>query len=67
MEKQLRRDISVKYIKVNELNPAVYNPRKYDKKSADQLKESITKFGLVDPIIVNEAPERKNIVDIFDS
>ncbi len=62
MEKQLRRDISVKYIKVSELNPAVYNPRKHDKKSADQLKESITRFGLVDPIIVNEAIERKNIV-----
>jgi DNA modification methylase len=62
MEKQLRRDISVKYIKVSELNPAVYNPRKHDKKSADQLKESITKFGLVDPIIVNEAIDRKNIV-----
>lgn len=62
MEKQLRRDISVTYIKVSDLNPAVYNPRKHDKKSADQLKESITKFGLVDPIIVNEAPERKNIV-----
>lgn len=62
MEKQLRRDISVKFIKVSELNPAVYNPRKHDKQSADQLKESITKFGLVDPIIVNEASERKNVV-----
>ncbi len=62
MQKQLRRDISVTYIKVSDLNPAVYNPRKHDKNAADQLKESITKFGLVDPIIVNEAPERKNIV-----
>lgn len=62
MQKQLRRDISVTYIKVSDLNPAVYNPRKHDKQSADQLKESITKFGLVDPLIVNEAPERKNTV-----
>lgn len=58
----MSKQIQITQVFIKELNPAAYNPRKHDKQSADQLKESITKFGLVDPIIVNEAPERKNIV-----
>lgn len=58
----MSKQIQITQVSITELNPAAYNPRKHDKQSADQLKESITKFGLVDPIIVNEAPERKNIV-----
>ena len=58
----MSKQIQITQVSIKELNPATYNPRKHDKKSADQLKESITKFGLVDPIIVNEATERKNIV-----
>lgn len=58
----MSKQIQITQVSIKELNPAVYNPRKHDKQSADQLKESITKFGLVDPIIVNEASERKNVV-----
>lgn len=58
----MSKQIQITQVSIKELNPAAYNPRKHDKESADQLKESITKFGLVDPIIVNEAVERKNIV-----
>ena len=39
-----------------------YNPRKWDDDAAKQLSESIKRFGLVDPIIVNSAPNRKNII-----
>ncbi|MFZ2663831.1 MAG: ParB N-terminal domain-containing protein, partial [Patescibacteria group bacterium] len=49
-------------IKINELKFATYNPRKWSKEAINNLTESITRFGLVDPIIVNSAPERKNIV-----
>lgn len=41
-------------IKIEKLKPAVYNPRQISKKDYNELKKSITKFGLVDPIIVNE-------------
>ncbi len=58
----MSKQIQITQVSIKELNPAAYNPRKHDKQSADQLKESITKFGLVDPIIANEAPERKNVV-----
>lgn len=49
-------------IKIDELKPAEYNPRKWPKKAVDDLTNSIKEFGLIDPIIVNSAPERKNIV-----
>lgn len=41
-------------IKISKLKAATYNPRQISTKQYKDLKKSITKFGLVDPIIVNE-------------
>ena len=49
-------------IKTKDLIPADYNPRMMDEKSAKDLEESITEFGLVDPIIVNKYKGRENII-----
>lgn len=49
-------------IKISELKLATYNPRKWSREATNNLTESISKFGLVDPIIANSAQERKNIV-----
>lgn len=49
-------------IPVEELHPAAYNPRKWDGEAMGQLKESLRRFGFVDPVIANSAPERKNII-----
>lgn len=49
-------------VPVNELNPAPYNPRKRPPKAVKDLTESIKRFGMVDPILVNSAPNRRNIV-----
>ena len=49
-------------VPINELRGSEYNPRKHSKEQADQLKESIRRFGLVDPIIANSATERKSVV-----
>ncbi|MBP6989317.1 DNA modification methylase [Candidatus Shapirobacteria bacterium] len=54
--------IEVKYVPVNSLLPAEYNPRKHDKKAEEDLTESIKRFGLVDPLIVNSNENRANIV-----
>jgi DNA modification methylase len=54
--------LKVEFVKVSELKPSVYNPRKWDDKIISDMTESITRFGLCDPLIVNGAPERKNIV-----
>jgi len=53
---------TVQNIKISELNPAPYNPRKWTDSATEQLTESIKRFGLVDPILVNGAPKRKNVV-----
>lgn len=42
-----------KKINLVELNPATYNPRKISETAFEELRESIDKFGFVDPIIVN--------------
>ena len=55
-------NIEVVYRPITSLNPAEYNPRKHTKEQAKQLKESIERFGFVDPIICNSAKERENIV-----
>lgn len=54
--------ITIVEVPINELRAAEYNPRKHDKEQTEQLKKSIKQFGMVDPIICNSAPERKNII-----
>ena len=46
--------MNIEKIEINKLKAATYNPRQISTKQYKDLKESITKFGLVDPIIVNE-------------
>lgn len=58
MDEQLK----VQYVAIAQLNAATYNPRKWSEEKTEQLKQSIQQFGLVDPLLVNSAPRRKNIV-----
>ena len=55
-------DMKITYVPVGSLNPSTYNPRKWNEAQTNALKESITKFGLVDPIICNSAKDRLNTV-----
>lgn len=57
-----KQNITVVEVPINELRASEYNPRKHSKEQADQLKESIKRFGMVDPVICNNAPERKNVI-----
>ena len=41
---------------------AEYNPRQLTQEQYKNLSDSITRFGLVDPIIINKNDERKNII-----
>jgi len=61
---QLKTDkkLGIAYVPIKQLKPSEYNPRKISKESLEQLRESITRFQIVDPIIVNAAPNRRNIV-----
>lgn len=58
----MNKELNIVYVPVGDLKPAEYNPRKISKEALAQLKESISRFELVDPVIVNGAPKRKNIV-----
>lgn len=55
-------NLNIQTIKIKDLIPTEYNPRKWSESAIKQLTESIQKFGLVDPILVNGAENRKNIV-----
>jgi DNA modification methylase len=46
--------MKIEKIEINKLKPAAYNPRQISTKQFKDLKQSIEKFGLVDPIIINE-------------
>ncbi len=61
MDKQSLKIQTVE-VPINDLISADYNPRKHDEVATEQLKQSILRFGLVDPIIVNSAPNRKGII-----
>lgn len=58
----MKQQLNIVYIDSKKLKPSDYNPRKWDQAAIDGLTESIKRFGLVDPIICNSAPERKNVV-----
>ncbi len=54
--------MKVEKVRIDELKPAAYNPRKWTKEDKKRLKESLQKFGFVDPVIANCNEKRKNIV-----
>lgn len=59
---QRLNNLQIVQVKISELKPAKYNPRKWDAVKIKQLAESIEEFGIVDPLVVNSAKKRMNIV-----
>lgn len=54
--------LTIIHIAVESLKAAEYNPRRMTEEQAADLRTSIERFGIVDPIIVNAHPDRANIV-----
>jgi hypothetical protein len=54
--------MNIEQVEVSALKHAEYNPRILSEEDFAQIKTSIEKFGFVEPIIVNSAKERKNII-----
>ena len=48
--------------KISELIGSEYNPRKITDKEMSDLEDSIKRFGITEPILVNMIPERENII-----
>ena len=49
-------------VKIGDLKSAEYNPRKWSDKAKADLRKSVDEFGMVDPLIVNSAPKRRNVI-----
>lgn len=54
--------IKIENVPIDILKPADYNPRSWSEEDERQLETNFTRFGIVDPLIANSTPERKNIL-----
>jgi hypothetical protein len=61
-KKTVNQEMKIKTRKISDLIRAEYNPRELTKEQQNQLTDSLKRFGLVDPIIVNTHKDRKNIL-----
>lgn len=57
-----KENLKIEYVSIDSLKVNDKNPRKWSEEQKAQLKESIKRFGNVDPIIVNSHEDRKNII-----
>lgn len=55
-------DLKIQNVKIDELKLNQRNPRKWSESAIEQLTDCVKRFDIVDPIIVNSAPERRNFV-----
>ena len=54
--------LKIKERKINDLISAEYNPRQITEQELKELQDSIKRFGVVEPILVNINKERKDII-----
>lgn len=54
--------MNIVQVSIDELRHAEYNPRKITPQDFEQIKTSIEKFGLVQPLVVNRAPGREGVI-----
>jgi DNA modification methylase len=58
----MNQNIKIVKVSIDKLRASSYNPRRLTAEQEKHLTESIARFGLVDPIIVNKHPGREFIV-----
>lgn len=54
--------MEIKQVNINNLKPAEYNPRSLTEKEYKDLENSLKRFGFVEPLVVNSAKGRENVV-----
>ena len=55
---QTTENLKIEYVPLSSLRHPEKNPRTWTKEATEQLKESIKRFGVTDPLIINKAPGR---------
>ncbi|MCL5094346.1 MAG: DNA modification methylase [Patescibacteria group bacterium] len=58
----IKHDLKIIYMDVGKLKVPVWNPRKWSPKACADLRESIIRYKIVDPIIINIAPGREGYI-----
>lgn len=54
--------LNISYVPTTSLHHPEKNPRTWSKEARQQLRESIERHGVVDPLVVNDAPKRKGVI-----
>ncbi|MBU1164625.1 ParB N-terminal domain-containing protein [Patescibacteria group bacterium] len=54
--------LKIVQVPIKQLKASAYNPRKWSESAISQLTESLNLYGIVDPLVVNSAKGRENIV-----
>lgn len=49
-----RNNLQIREVPVNSIKPAAYNPRKISDQAFEGLKESLKKFGMPSPLVINK-------------
>ena len=58
----MKNELKIEYIPITDVKPNEYNPKSMTASDEVGLEESIRRFGIVDPLIVNKAPERRGYI-----
>lgn len=58
----MKTKLNITYVPIEKLRQAEKNPRRWTKETLEQLKESITRHGVVDPLLANSAKGREGVV-----
>jgi DNA modification methylase len=54
--------LKIHYLPISSLKMAEYNPRKHSPEAMASLKESLKRFNVVDPVLVNASPKRRFVL-----
>ena len=54
--------LEIIYVDIKELKPVDYNPRNITEKEYEDIEKSLKEYDFVEPILVNSAENRKNII-----
>lgn len=57
-----KQEIKIEKVLITDLKASEYNPRSWTESQFNDLTESIKKFGIVDPVLVNKSPNRYGVV-----
>ena len=56
------KDLKIEFVDIEKIIPNDYNPKSMTEEEEFQLTQSIKKFGLVEPLVLNSAENRKNVL-----